>query len=73
MFDADVAVALTGVAGPDPHDGQPPGQIWVALDAEDAQEARGYRAPGDREQIRRWAEQGALDLLRRYLQGMLES
>ena len=71
LFGADVAVALTGVAGPESHGGQPPGQIWIAIDADDAHEARGFRAPGDRDQVRRWAEQGALDLLRRYLEGTL--
>jgi competence/damage-inducible protein CinA-like protein len=69
VFGADVAVALTGVAGPEPHDGEPPGRVWVALVAEAADHARGFRAPGDREQVRRWAEQAALDLLRRYLDG----
>jgi nicotinamide-nucleotide amidase len=73
IFDADVAVALTGAAGPESHGGAPPGQVWVALDAEDAQEARGFRAPGDREQVMRWSEQAALDLLRRYLQDLLRS
>jgi PncC family amidohydrolase len=71
LFGADVALALTGAAGPEPHGGQPPGQVWLALDADDAREARGFRAPGDRDQVRRWAEQGALDLLRRYLQETL--
>ena len=72
LFGADVAVSLSGVAGPEPHGGRPPGQIWIGLDADDGQRARGFRAPGDREQVRRWAEQAALDLLRRYLQGTLE-
>jgi len=71
IFGADVAVGLTGAAGPEPHGGQPPGQVWVALDAEDVRESRGFRAPGDREQVVRWAEQAALDLLRRYVQGTL--
>ena len=66
-------MSLTGAAGPDAHGGQPPGQIWIALEAEDVAEVRGFRAPGDRQQVRRWAEQAALDLLRRYLQGTLES
>jgi nicotinamide-nucleotide amidase len=65
-------VSLTGVAGPEPHGGEPPGRIWIALEADDAHEARTFRAPGDRDQVRRWAEQAALDLLRRYLQGTLE-
>jgi nicotinamide-nucleotide amidase len=72
VFGSDVAVSLTGVAGPEHHGGQPPGQIWIGLDADDRKDARGFRAPGDRDQVRRWAEQAALDLLRRYLQGTLE-
>jgi PncC family amidohydrolase len=29
---ADVAVSVTGVAGPDPQDGEPPGTVWIGLD-----------------------------------------
>jgi nicotinamide-nucleotide amidase len=68
-FETDVAVALTGAAGPEPHDGAPPGTVWIALDANDLQHARGFRSVGDREQVRRWSEQAALDLVRRYLEG----
>jgi nicotinamide-nucleotide amidase len=68
IFAADVAVGLTGVAGPDPHDGKPPGTVCLALAADDAEDSRSFRAPGDRDQIRRWAEQSALDFLRRYLE-----
>jgi nicotinamide-nucleotide amidase len=67
VFGSDVALATTGVAGPDELEGRPPGTVWVALATRDAEEARTFRAPGDRDQIRRWTEQGALDLLRRYL------
>jgi nicotinamide-nucleotide amidase len=73
IFSADVAVALTGAAGPEPHGGAPPGQVWTALDADGAQHARGFRAPGDRDQVVRWAEQAALDMVRRHLQGVLRS
>jgi nicotinamide-nucleotide amidase len=31
LFGADVTLALTGVGGPEPQDGQPPGEIWFAL------------------------------------------
>jgi nicotinamide mononucleotide (NMN) deamidase PncC len=41
----------------------------VGLAAEGALLSRSFRAPGDREQVRRWAEQAALDLLRRHLEG----
>jgi nicotinamide-nucleotide amidase len=67
VFGADIGISTTGVAGPDELEGQPPGTVWVALAADDADEARTFRAPGDREQVRRWAEQAAMDLLRRHL------
>jgi nicotinamide-nucleotide amidase len=70
IFDADVAIAVTGAAGPEPHGGKPPGEVWIALDAAERRHARHVRAPGDREQVERWTEQAALDLLRRYLQDL---
>jgi nicotinamide-nucleotide amidase len=69
IFRADIGISLTGVAGPERHAGEPPGDVWVALDAPDARHARAFRAPGGRERVRRWAEQAGLDLLRRYLEG----
>jgi competence/damage-inducible protein CinA-like protein len=73
VFDADLAVALTGVAGPEPHDGKPVGTVCVALAAEDALQSRCFRGPGDRDMVRRWAEQAGLDMLRRYLEGESEA
>jgi nicotinamide-nucleotide amidase len=70
VFDADVAVSLTGSAGPEPHDGARPGTVWMALDAVDVAHARELRMPGDRATVLRWSEQAALDLLRRYLGGL---
>jgi nicotinamide-nucleotide amidase len=67
IFGADVGLSTTGVAGPDPLEGKPAGTVFVGLAADGAEEARALRAPGDREQVRRWAEQAALDLLRRHL------
>jgi nicotinamide-nucleotide amidase len=66
-FGADVGIATTGVAGPEPLEGQPPGEVWVAVSGPGGEEARRFVAPGDREQVRRWAEQSALDLARRHL------
>jgi nicotinamide-nucleotide amidase len=31
ILDATAAVAVTGVGGPDPQEGQPPGTVWVGL------------------------------------------
>jgi nicotinamide-nucleotide amidase len=69
LYASDVAISLTGAAGPEPHDGAVPGTVWIALEAEDVQHARGYLATGDRDRVRRWSEQAALDLVRRYLDG----
>lgn len=68
IFRSDVALALTGAAGPEPHDDDPPGTVCLALAAADSETSRRFRAPGDRAMVRRWAEQAALDALRRYLQ-----
>jgi nicotinamide-nucleotide amidase len=70
LFGADIGLALTGAAGPEPHAGAEPGTVWVALDADDVQHARVLRVPGERFRVRRWAEQAGLDLIRRYLEGV---
>lgn len=70
LFGADLALALTGAAGPEPHDGAPPGTIWVAIVGDDVEHARGFLSRGERDRVRRWAEQGGLDLVRRHLQGV---
>ena len=70
VFEADLGVSLTGVAGPEPHGGKPPGTVCVGLAWEDGDEARSIRAPGDRDMVRRWAEQAALDAVRLHLEGL---
>ncbi len=70
LFGADIAVALTGAAGPEPHGGASPGTVWLALDADAAKHTRRYVAVGERGRVRRWAEQGALDMVRRHLEGL---
>lgn len=67
LFSSDIAVGLTGAAGPDPHGDEPPGRVWVAIAADGLEHAATFRAPGDRAQVRRWAEQAALDMVRRHL------
>lgn len=67
LFGADVAVSLTGVAGPEPLEGKPPGTLWIGLATRDHREAVPMVVPGDRAQVRRWAEQAGLNLLRRHL------
>ncbi|MGH2642123.1 MAG: competence/damage-inducible protein A [Actinomycetota bacterium] len=69
VFGADFGLSLTGAAGPESHGGAPPGVIWIALDGDAVAHARGFQVPGERDRVRRWAEQAALDLLRRHLEG----
>lgn len=69
VFGTDLGLALTGAAGPASHGGAPPGLIWIALDTEDVEHARSFHVPGERDRVRRWAEQAALDLVRRHLEG----
>jgi nicotinamide-nucleotide amidase len=69
LYGADLGLSLTGAAGPEPHGGAEPGEIWVALEGEEVSHARGFQIPGERDRVRRWAEQAALDLVRRHLEG----
>jgi nicotinamide-nucleotide amidase len=69
VFGSDLGLSLTGAAGPESHGGAPPGVIWVALDGDGVMHARGFQVPGERDRVRRWAEQAALDLVRRHLEG----
>lgn len=69
VFGADMAIALTGAAGPEPHGDAEPGLVWLALDAGALRHARRVRVPGERARVRRFAELAGLDLLRRHLEG----
>jgi nicotinamide-nucleotide amidase len=65
---SDVAVAVTGIAGPTGGTpDKPVGTVYLALTAADAEQVKGYRFGGEREQIRTLAACMALDWLRRYL------
>lgn len=61
---ATYGLGLTGVAGPDPQDGRPPGTLYVALAWPDGAEATAPRVDGrDRAAIRGEAVAAALALL----------
>ena len=63
LFGSTYALATTGVAGPDPLEGQPPGTVYVALAGPTGAEVRRYRFPGDRETVRLRSVYAALALL----------
>jgi nicotinamide-nucleotide amidase len=61
------AVALTGVAGPDPQGTASPGTVYVAVAEPHAAQVFRRRLPGDRGAVRRLAAMAGLDALRRTL------
>jgi nicotinamide-nucleotide amidase len=67
---ADVGLAVTGVAGPDPQDGEKPGTVFLAVagPGDDVLTTR-VTLPGDRHRIRQFSCISLLDLLRHRLLG----
>jgi nicotinamide-nucleotide amidase len=71
--DSSIGIGITGLAGPatpasGPDAGKPVGLVYIGLsDGEDTQ-VKQLQLPGDRERIRFWASQHALEMLRRHLQ-----
>ncbi len=61
---ADVSVAVTGVAGPEPQDGQEVGRVWMATSVGGVAEATTVKWPFDRERIRAFTAITALNQLR---------
>jgi nicotinamide-nucleotide amidase len=47
LLSADVAIAVTGVGGPDPEDDIPPGTVWIAKYSAGETEAHLFRFDGD--------------------------
>lgn len=66
-LDADVGIAVTGVAGPEPQEDQRPGTVFFGL-ALDGVESRQVQLPGDRHRVQQFSAISVLDLLRRRLQ-----
>ena len=69
---ASLGISITGIAGPaiatGPDAGKPAGLVYIGLaDAEDTQ-VRKLQIPGDRDRVRLWATQHALEMLRLRLQ-----
>lgn len=67
-----LGLSITGIAGPPvsegPDKGKPVGLVYIGLaDGHDTQ-VKQIDVPGDRDRVRLWATQHALEMLRRYLQ-----
>lgn len=68
VLGADWGAATTGVAGPDPQDGQPVGTVFVAVAGPDGRaQVAPLRLAGDRAGIRRASVAAVLELLTEHL------
>ena len=56
-------LATTGVAGPDPHGGQPPGTVWLGLASPSRTATSGRRFAGARSAVRAGSVLAALEWL----------
>ncbi|MFN8040144.1 MAG: CinA family protein [Acidimicrobiales bacterium] len=70
LFDADVAVATTGVAGPDELEGQPVGTVWLAVTTPDVERTERHRFGGTPDEVVAAATDHALMLLRTVLSSL---
>ena len=61
---ADCSLAVTGVAGPTPADGEAPGVVWMATSVGGETVARRHEFPFDRERTRQFTTIGVLNDLR---------
>ncbi len=73
LFDADIAVSVSGVAGPSGGTPEKPvGTTWIGLSARNGEWARHFIWPGDREQNKLDSSDAALQFIIDYLEGKLE-
>lgn len=70
---ADWGVATTGVAGPEPSDGQPVGTVYVAITSADVRWVECLAMSGDRASIRAQTVAVCLDQLNAHLRARAET
>jgi nicotinamide-nucleotide amidase len=63
LLQAQVAVATTGVGGPDPQEGEPAGTVWVGVLVDGDVTSHRLDVPGDPEDVCTGAAQLAVELL----------
>jgi len=63
---ASIGIGITGIAGPGGGTPEKPvGLVYISLADEKGTQVREFRFPGDRERVRHWATQAALEVIRR--------
>jgi len=69
---ASLGLSITGIAGPTVSDGpdsnKPIGLVYIGLADEEDTQVKQFMIPGDRDRVRLWATQHALEMLRHSLQ-----
>jgi nicotinamide-nucleotide amidase len=60
---ADIGIGTTGVAGPDPHDGEPVGSVWIAVAGPARTATVHLQLEGGRDRIRRQTVAACWELL----------
>ncbi len=68
VLKSDIALSVTGVAGPEEQDGQAAGTVFVGLDLDGDVSSVALHLPGDRPRVRAYSAISALDVLRRALE-----
>jgi len=64
LLGADVSAAVTGVGGPDPQDGHPAGQVFIAVASADGEESFEHRFDGEPDEVVRSAIRATIEHLR---------
>ncbi len=73
LFNADLAVSVSGIAGPTgAMPGKPVGTTWFGLSTDSGEWARTFLWDGDREQNKQYSSEAALQFVMDYLEGKLE-
>ncbi len=67
VLGTDVGLAVTGVAGPTPHEGHDPGTVWIGLSINGHTDSALINFPYDRERVRQLTCISALSFLRHRL------
>jgi nicotinamide-nucleotide amidase len=66
---ADWGIGLTGVAGPEPQDGVPPGRVYLGVAGPAGTAVRALDLPGDRQAVRAGSVRAAIDAVHAALTG----
>jgi nicotinamide-nucleotide amidase len=73
LLGADLAIAVTGVAGPDEQDGQAPGTVWFGLHDGRTTTTRVEHFPGEPESVVDATIEWAVQLLVQHLAGLADA